>query len=137
KTQQGTTDIGLSTAIVVAVCEDGRPLASFEAKPCSNSPSAIPVGTGLSSVVRKLGAHKVVPTVPVADLFRRYQVLRLIPNSLHGWVADRDSDCGRIPSARRLRSSRSLALRFRSSFRARFLTLTLPMVVRRKACRCS
>src|SRR5262249_32597230 len=106
----------------------------FEAKPRSDSPSDIPVGTGLSSEERKIGADKVVPSVPVRILFLRYQVRRLMPISSHGCVADKDADCGRIPSARRMRSLRSRALRWRRTLRARFLTLVLPMVVSRRAC---
>src|SRR5258708_6469081 len=53
-------------------------------------------GTVLSSQDKKIAGDKVVP-LTVRSLFRRYQVLRLIPTALHGWVADRDSDCGRIP----------------------------------------
>src|SRR5262249_5984392 len=92
-----------SATIVVAVCEDGSPLASFEAKPRSNSILALSVETTLSTGLYKVIADKTVSRL-IPGLFWRYQVARLIPLFLHGWVADRDSDCGRIPAARRLRS---------------------------------
>jgi hypothetical protein len=47
-------DTYLSAAIVVAVCEDGKPLASFGAKPRSNSILAPPSGVAsLSTVLTK------------------------------------------------------------------------------------
>src|SRR6516225_5835342 len=48
-----------SAAIVVAVCEDGSPLASFEAKPRSEVPASIPADAGLSAVERKIAADEV------------------------------------------------------------------------------
>src|SRR5215831_1170478 len=98
---------------MVAVCEDGSPLAFLLrcAAPPSNS-FFLSTETTLSSLERKYAVDKVVSRLILA-LFRRYQVARLMPNSLHGWVSDRDSDCGRIPAARRLRhlAMRSLCLR--------------------------
>src|SRR5262249_41835907 len=49
----------LSAAIVVAVCEDGSPLASFEAKPRSDAILAPPAGVvSLSSLERKIAADE-------------------------------------------------------------------------------
>src|SRR5262245_52503814 len=130
----------LSAAVVVAVCEDGRPLASFGATAplgCCFFPSA---ETGLSTLERKIAVDTLVSPLLLA-LFLRYQAARLIPISLHGWVVDRElatySARGRMPLMRRL-SARALRARtLRSSSRARLLTLTLPIVVRPSRCRCS
>jgi hypothetical protein len=96
---QAGTDTTVSAAIVVAVCEDGSSFFIFisSARQCR---SDSPVETVLSSLERKIAADKVVSSFLLA-LFRRYQAARLMPNSPHGLVADRDSDCGRIPAARR------------------------------------
>ena len=73
----------LSAANVVAVCEDGRPLAFFEAKASLEFPACLSGGTGVTAGVSKYAADTLVPTLLPA-LFFRYQVLRLIPNSFHG-----------------------------------------------------
>src|SRR5437773_2696092 len=110
-------------------------LLFFGAKPPLDFLTSSPE-TGSSLGIRKIAADKVVSPV-FRCLFWRYQAALLIRNSLHGLVADRDRDCGRIPSARRLASLVSRSRRLRSSLRARFLTSTLPIVVRRRRCRCS
>src|SRR5262249_59445096 len=82
--------------------EDGRPLPFFEAKPRSNSILALSIETDLSTGLHKVIADETVSRLILA-LFWRYQVARLMPDSLHGWVADRDCECGRAPAASRLR----------------------------------
>src|SRR5262245_53005261 len=80
-----------STATVSAVCE--RRLASFfpsfDAKRPSDSPGPLSGETGLSLGLRKVAADEPVSRLVLA-LFRRYQVARLIPISLHGWVFESD-----------------------------------------------
>ena len=85
---------------------------------------------------KKLAAHGLASRA----LFRlRSQVLRLMPSSFHGLVADRDlasySARGIAPVARRRRSSRRQARRLRSTVRERLPMSMLPIVVRPRACR--
>jgi hypothetical protein len=112
----------LSAAIVVAVCEDGRPLAFFEAKPRLNSPF-LSCETDSSLLERKIAADESVSCLMVRCL---YHFALLIFMASHGLVRDSDSLCGRAPRSRRRRSWSRRSFRLRSSLRAPFLTLTLP-----------
>jgi hypothetical protein len=90
----------LSAANVVAVCQDGSPLAFFEAKPRLNSPFFFRETTS-SSLERKIAADESVSCLLVRCL---YHLALLIFMASHGWVRDSDSLCERAPRSRRRRS---------------------------------
>src|SRR5262249_30497341 len=130
-----------SATIVVVVCEDGSPLAFFEAKPRSDVPSTPAGVTGPSSLERKIAADTPVTSGRFLDCsaarLPRKIVMRVTPCALAFAAVELASYSprDRATLARRLRFLAIRSRRLRSSLRARFLTLTLPIVVRRKACR--